>query len=314
MVSWRICYMIPGFFPIAKGGAEVFTLNLCKSLLKQGHRVIIVTRNLKLPSEAKIKGIYVKRFANILPYKIKYYGFGRFLRSKYIRMLVAGFDLIAVVPVLWNLHKKNKFHLIHASFIFPFGLAGLIFKNIFKLPLVITVHGPADFYEVPRFFNPILRFVLRRANAVAVVGEQLKKDLLKRLGYLPIKVVLNGIPIKPFELTERELQIENYSIYSRDFVILTAGRLVRRKNLDLLIRSIPKIQKKIAHSKLVILGSGIERKNLEKLIKDLQLESSIILPGWVSEEEKRKIFKRADIFLQLSYFEGLSLALLESKA
>lgn len=306
--------MIPGFFPIAKGGAEMFALNLCKNLQLQGHYLQILTRNLDLPREDSWEGIQIRRFTNILPYKVRYYGFGRFLKSKYVRILVAIFDLLGVIPALWKLHRKNRFQVLHASFIFPFGFAGIIVKKFLKLPLIITVHGPADFYEVPRIFDPILRFVLKRADAVVAVSPRLMRDLIIRLGKLPIKLIVNGIPLDLYKHVKKPYNIEKYEIFSQDFVILTAGRLVKRKNIHILIRAVPKILNKISNCKVVILGSGIEKENLQKLIEQLNLESNVILPGWVSEEEKVMIFKRSDIFIQLSQVEGLSLALLESKA
>ena len=306
--------MIPGFFPIAKGGAEMFALNLCKNLQLQGHYLQILTRNLDLPREGSWEGIQIRRFTNILPYKIKFYGFGRFFKSKYIRILVAFFDLLGVIPALWKLHRKNRFQMIHASFILPFGLAGVLVKNFLKLPLVVTVHGPADFYEVPRIFDPILRFVLKHVDAVVAVSRKLQIDLVKRLGNIPLKLITNGVPLFFYKSTEKSDQIEKYRIFSKDFVIMTAGRLVRRKNLDILIRAVPKILEKIPNCKIILLGSGVEKKSLQILIDKLNLSSKVILPGWVSEEEKVMIFRRADIFILLSEFEGLSLALLESKA
>ncbi|HUY01339.1 MAG TPA: hypothetical protein VMV49_17390, partial [Candidatus Deferrimicrobium sp.] len=125
VVSLRICHMIPGFFPIAKGGAEIFALNLCINLIKKGNEVYLITRNLNFPCEETIEGVLVRRFSNILPYKIKYYGFGEFVRSKYIRILVALFDLIGAIPTLLNLHRKKQLEVLHASFILPFGLLGV---------------------------------------------------------------------------------------------------------------------------------------------------------------------------------------------
>ena len=314
MVGLRILHMIPGFFPITKGGAEIFALNLCKKLLDKGHKVVLLTRNLKLPQKAQFQGIQIRRFKNILPYKIKYYGFGRFLKSKYLRILVAIFDLFAAIPIIWKLQRQNPFQIIHASFILPFGLAGLVIKKFLNIALIITMHGPADFYEVPSLFNPVLRIVLNHADAVVTVSPKLKKDLINRLGNLPIKVINNGVSLIPFKNTVKQELLNQYKIAPNDFVILTAGRLVQRKNLDKLIRAFPKILEKIPQGKLVILGSGIEKLNLQNLVRKLQLESLVIMPGWVFEEKKIEFFKRADIFIQLSEIEGLSLALLESKA
>ena len=306
--------MIPGFFPIAKGGAEVFALNLCKELKRRGHEVHILTRNLNLPKDESYAGIQIHRFWNLLPSQIKILGFGQYLKSKYLRMLVAFFDVIGGLLSLWKLQKRNDFHLLHASFIVPLGLIGLLIKKFFKIPLIITVHGPADFYEVPQVIYPFLRFILRRSSMTVAVSPQLKDALTKKLGALPLKVICNGIPFPASSSPQNRRTLGNGKIHPDDFVILTAGRLVRRKRVDLLVQAMPKLLEKIPGVKLIVLGGGIERTKITKLIEDLQLEPFVVMPGWVSEAEKNALFARADIFMQLSEREGLSLALLESKA
>jgi glycosyltransferase involved in cell wall biosynthesis len=149
--------------------------------------------------------------------------------------------------------------------------------------------------------------------AVAV-SPRLGYALTKKLGALPLKVICNGIPFPASSSPQDRKNFGNGRIGSGDFVILTAGRLVRRKRVDLLVRALPKLLDEIPEIKLVVLGGGIERAKIAKLIEDLQLEPFVVMPGWVSEEKKNALFARADIFMQLSEREGLSLALLESKA
>lgn len=314
MMNLRICHLIPGFFPIAKGGAEVFALNLCNELKRRGHEIHILTRNLNLPKNETYKGIQIHRFRNLLPSQIKIMGFGQYLKSKYLRMLVAAFDVMGGFLSLWKLQKRNNFHVIHASFIVPLGIIGLLMKKFFKIPLIITVHGPADFYEVPRVIYPLLGFILRKSSIAVAVSPRLERDLIKNLGALPLKVICNGIPSHAGTSRYNQRYLGNRKINPEDFVILTAGRLVRRKRVDLLVRAMPNLLKKIPEIKLLILGGGIERAKIAKLIEDLQVDQSVDMPGWVSVEKKNALFARADVFMQLSEKEGLSLALLESKA
>ncbi len=240
----RICHMIPGFFPIAKGGAEIFALNLCKELQIRGIDTVILTRNLNLLSKERYMGIDVRRFRNILPNKFKFYGFGQFIKSKYIRMVVAIFDLFTAIPALYTLFKEKRFQVVHSSFILPFGLVGLFVKKLLKIKIIITVHGPADFYEVPHLLNPILKFILKRVDSVVVVSPKLKKDLRRKLGKLPLKLICNGIQLEAYKSKEITPKLENYGIISSDFLILTAGRLVRGKILNYYFNPYPKYWKK----------------------------------------------------------------------
>ncbi|MHA1357604.1 MAG: glycosyltransferase family 4 protein [Candidatus Helarchaeota archaeon] len=310
----RILHMIPGFFPIAKGGAEVFALNLCRYLVKKGNQVYLITRNLNVSQKEWIDGVQINRFKNHLPYKVKYYGFGRFVKSRYVRMVVALFDLFSAIPIVLRLVRTRRVQLIHASFILPFGLVGVLLKKLVKIGVIITVHGPADFYEAPKIITPLLRAVLCRADRIVAVAPRLQRDLIERLGDLPVDVVCNGVAIDSFNTPLDPEILGELGIQQEDFVILTAGRLVKRKNVDLLVRAAPKVLKVIAPCKIVILGSGIEKGNLKRLASQLHVQSKIILPGWVSDKVKVQLFKRADVFIQLSRREGLSLALLESKA
>jgi len=314
MRNLRICHMIPSFFPISRGGAEMFALNLCKKLEERGHKVQILTRNLNLPRNDYYKGIQIHRFRNILPYKIKILGGGQYLKSKYLRILVAFFDTIGGILSLWKLQRINQFHLMHASFIVPWGLIGLIVKKLVNIPLIITVHGPADFYEVPMIFNPVLRFVLRRCDVGVAVSPKLRRDILKKLGYSPLEVIYNGVPLISNRTPDNLAILGKYGIIPQNFIILTAGRLVQRKNVNLIIQAFPRILDEIPEGKLIILGSGIEAEELKKVVVELQLDASVVMPGWVPESEKIALFKRANIFMLLSQREGLSLALLESKA
>ena len=62
---------------------------------------------------------------------------------------------------------------MHLHFPLPLGMSVLIVRALVKRPLVVTVHGNADVYELPRAMEPLTRAVLQRADVVVSVSEDL---------------------------------------------------------------------------------------------------------------------------------------------
>jgi glycosyltransferase involved in cell wall biosynthesis len=311
----KVIHLIPGFLPITKGGAEYFALNLCKGLKKYSIIPIIVTRGYKnIPKSEILNGLMIKRFQNILPAKIKKFGLGINLKSKFLRMLVAIFDVVGELLVIFKLYHKYRVNLVHASFIVPSGLIGVILKKLLGIPVVITVHGPADYYTVPRFIRKFFPLILKNADKVIAVSDRLRRDIKKEMNIRNILTIKNGI--KNFE--NRNKITETLSKYDIDKnihepILIMTGRLVAIKRINLLIESLPILITKYPNIKLIILGEGIEKANLKQIIKKLKIAKNVIMPGWVSETLKWKLLGISDIFVHLSKEEGLSLSLLESQ-
>lgn len=92
--------------------------------------------------------------------------------------------------------------------------------------------------------------------------------------------------------------------------ILAIGRLTNDKGFDILIKSFDIIENKDCN--LIILGEGEERSKLEKIIKELNLENRVFLPGFV--KNPFAILKNADLFVLSSRREGLPSVLIEALA
>lgn len=95
-------------------------------------------------------------------------------------------------------------------------------------------------------------------------------------------------------------------------IIVTAGRLNKQKNHPLLIKAFKKVLYSHPDYKLVIYGEGPERKQDERLIKELGLKERVLLPG-ATKDVLAKIYN-ASMFVFPSYFEGMPNALMEAMA
>lgn len=115
-------------------------------------------------------------------------------------------------------------------------------------------------------------------------------------------------PINKTEINEKSAQapfgLEQHSEY-----IVAAGRLVEEKGWDVLIKSFARLHTLSPHFRLIILGEGRIRYELETLIRSLDLESVVSLPGRV--DNVYPYFKRAHMCVVSSRIEGFPNVLLQ---
>ena len=104
-------------------------------------------------------------------------------------------------------------------------------------------------------------------------------------------------------------------------VIVCVSRLMARKGQDELIRALPIIQQTAPNASLIIVGDGPYRKDLERLVKKLELEKFVHLTGKVSQTELSKWYAAGDIFAMPCRtrmggwdVEGLGIVFLEGSA
>jgi glycosyltransferase involved in cell wall biosynthesis len=94
-------------------------------------------------------------------------------------------------------------------------------------------------------------------------------------------------------------------------VVLGAGRLTAAKDFATLIRAFAAVRNR-RPARLVILGEGEERRNLQALARDLQVEADFALSGYVSNPYQ--YMKKAAVFVLSSRWEGFSNVLVEAMA
>lgn len=143
-------------------------------------------------------------------------------------------------------------------------------------------------------------------NDIVFVSKDAAKsfDKLFKKEYKNKRIIYN--PIIDDEITEKA---ERNLIEYKDFTIISSGRLDKQKGYDRLIKAHSKLVKNFPHN-LVILGEGIERENLEKIIRDLGVESSVELKGFM--KNPYPYIKAADLYVCSSRTEGYPLVVAET--
>jgi len=97
--------------------------------------------------------------------------------------------------------------------------------------------------------------------------------------------------------------------------ILAVGTLEPRKNFGTLIKSFVLIKAKLPDSKLVIVGKkGWKYSHIEEKLKEFKLQDDVIFPGYLEDEDLKKMYTLATVFVFPSLYEGFGIPPLEAMA
>lgn len=128
------------------------------------------------------------------------------------------------------------------------------------------------------------------------------------------EIVKNAIDLRKYQFSEQDRKSfrKELGIEEDDIVLGHIGRFDYQKNHLFLLKVFSELVKKSAKYKLLLIGDGFLRKQIEEMISMYQLESRVILAGYVKDAEK--YYNAFDMFLLPSLFEGLGIVAIEAQA
>lgn len=166
------------------------------------------------------------------------------------------------------------------------------------------------------------KFALKKAKKVITVSNFTKKELLrtyKKAKEDKIQVIYNGYNTEIYHPIENKTQIEEvlnkYGLEPPYF--LYVGRLEKKKNTARLIEALAILKENYPNDKsnLVLIGNAsFGYGELKYVISEFSLESNIIMPGWVEEEDLPYIFNGARAFIFPSKHEGFGIPVIQALA
>jgi glycosyltransferase involved in cell wall biosynthesis len=216
--------------------------------------------------------------------------------------------------------KKEMPHVLHLHLWNP-GACRYAFTafELTKTKLIATEHHPFVLRGVKRTFK---KACLRKTHHTIVASNSMKDFMLEQYPELEgkISVVENGIDIESFENTifnfrtqqRNSYRKENFNCEGNETVITSVAALQPHKGLKYLIEAYKDVQIKFPKTRLVIAGEGPERKSLEKLIRNLNLDNKVMLLG--NRDDIPFVLKASDLFVLPSISEAFGLVLLEAMA
>lgn len=223
---------------------------------------------------------------------------------------------LGCIACVRRLNRVARIDCIDAHFVYPDGLVSVLLGKILGVPVTVSARG-TDINLFPSFklIRPMIRWTLLQADGVIAVSDALKEAMV-RLGANPhkIHVIPNGINAALFQPMDREEAKRNLNLPPQGPLLVSVGALIRPKGHLTLIRAFATIAPRHPELRLYILGEGPLRSELESLVRDLNLQDRVRLPGKRPNEELPQWFNAADVSLLVSEREGWPNVLTESLA
>ncbi len=302
-VEVRIAYVHDAIYPFVKGGAEKRIYELSRRLASRGHDVhVFGVRWWGKNPEMELEGVHVHGVCGAV-----------FLYSKGRRSIGAAVEFAqGVLPHLLK-HEFDVIDCYQAPYLhaFPAKIGALLKRT----PLVVTWHEVWRGYwkEYLGSLGIVGRamertILLGLADRVIAVSDQTRDDLIS-LGVSAEKIsmVPNGIDFE---------EISRVPPSPEKLEVVYLGRLIRPKNIDVLIRAAALLKREFPDLRVGIIGDGPEREKLEKLTGELNLTENVKFFGFVEDfRDVTALMKSSKVFVIPSTQEGgASIVTLEANA
>ena len=216
-------------------------------------------------------------------------------------------EWVFILDKIYNEEKIEIIH-IHGVWMYPqFIAAKFAIKH--NIPFIMTPHGMYEpwlwsksKFKKQAYFKFISKPVFSKANLIHTITEQETKNIKRFFPKTPIIEIPNLID-------KNEYNAENYS--SSEKYVLYVGRLDPKKGIDILIKAFGSIRPKGFKLKIAGRFNGYKIE-LEKLIKEFEIEDKVEFLGLIKGENKISVFQNAFVFVAPSHSEVIGMVNLEA--
>jgi 1,2-diacylglycerol 3-alpha-glucosyltransferase len=327
-MSMRIAMFTNNYKPFI-GGVPISIERLANGLRSLGHIVYIFAPEYETRTEDET-------------YIIRYKTFQKKMKNGFV--YPNSFD-----PAIEEKFTSLCFDVIHVHHPMMIGQTALYLSKKYQIPLAYTYHTRYEEYlHYFKFFEKIERDIEKNISSIAIKKAEnkmllysksvlvpkliriftnncdlvfaptkmMKENLIERGTRTPIEVLPTGLLSSSFiEDEKKSEEIRRKYKNGKKYLLCTTARLEREKNLEFLLRGIAELKIQLEGCfQVLILGDGKQRKELEELVKQLEIEDVISFIGSVPNEEIKDYQFASDLFLFSSKSETQGIVLLEAMA
>jgi glycosyltransferase involved in cell wall biosynthesis len=300
--------MITPFFNPNIGGVEVHLEDLCRFLLKRGHRVFVVTFQ---PMTVRVRAPKRERMGGLELRRMSWFGYNWFYKLEPYPVLqfLYLFPGLLVHSLFFLLRNRRQIKVVHAhGFIACF--VGGILKPFFKVTWVVSIHTT---YSLPLSGRPWLGRIFASAlngyDKVLMVSEGCVEELLPS-GLDPAKVRVftywaDDETFQPLDKTWCKAKVG----WNGKFVVLFVARLIEIKGAHVLVQAARMVNNNIFFA---FIATGTFEDFLRMSGKD-KLPENVIYVGAVDHSLLNIYYNAADVLAVPSqYAEGFARVNLEA--
>lgn len=274
----------------------IFEFDQAKALAKKGVEVAFISID--------FRGWAVKRKYGMFQYKKEGVHIFEFsLPINRYRKTIPILQRLLLIPYRAMLKSFGKPDIVHAHF-YKIGAIAAILKKKYGIPFVITEHS-SEFNKPVDQINYLDKRSANKAyphcDLLICVSETLRNNVLKLFGH-------NSIVI-PNILDNQSFNFNGQSKSISPFVYVGVGNLTPNKSFDKLVTAFSQVKD---DAKLIIIGDGTERQNIQNQIDILHLGHLVKLMGRINREEINKVYQKCHVFVLPSQSETFGVSYIEA--
>jgi N-acetyl-alpha-D-glucosaminyl L-malate synthase BshA len=181
-----------------------------------------------------------------------------------------------------------------------------------RVPVITTLHG-TDITLVGRdpSFEPVISYAIEASDAVTTVSKSLREDTYEHFRVQqPIEVIPNFVELQRYR-TDIDPALRKAYAPNDERILVHTSNFRKVKRVEDIVRIFSRVREEMP-TKLLLIGDGPERQNIESLCREMGTCQDILFLGKLRNTEE--ILPLGDLFLLTSETESFGLAALEAMA
>ncbi len=221
-----------------------------------------------------------------------------------------------------RLVKHERVTMIHAARPLSEGLVARAVKLLTGVPYCCYTHGEdINVATTSRELMWLTRRVLRGATAI-IANSNFTRDLLLKEWAVPperVRLLHPGVDCGYFQPAAPDSEVRKRLGWNERRVVLTVGRLQRRKGQDTMIEVVARLRARFPDLLYAIIGDGADRAYLADLVARLGVGDCVQFMGEIQDAELLHCYQQCDVFALANRtigkdVEGFGMVLLEAQA
>ena len=306
MQTNKIMHLFKVSYPFESTGGSIRNLNIVTSQMKAGIEPFVVTP-LNYPRIFKINEFPVEEeIENVRHIRLD---LGN-QNSSQLSYITKNLQLNTIL--LAGIIRKEAPGIIHAASGYKgYELATMAdtLSRHFSIPWIYEVRSfhehtwTNDHFQAETSIHTKLRMdkensLMKKANHVVTISESMKEAIIKRgIPEEKITVVPNAVDTSYFKPKKKSTKLINSLGIKNKTVIGYISNMSYREGHDVLIKAFKTISEEVEDAMLLLVGSGREKENLEKLVNELGLEEKVIFTGNVDHSLIKEYYALIDLFV-----------------